>query len=100
MASILDSEVLVGTGHGRVRFFKQLKNQSFTELTGASNPLARVRTRFSVMPYAVDWDDDGDTDPWLSSGWLFRLDFWGFMWPLSYEHLSKLACRRVYKDGT
>ncbi|CAE7874708.1 PDIL1-4, partial [Symbiodinium sp. KB8] len=55
-------DLLVGTSRGRVRFFKQLANQSFTELTGSSNPLAGVRARFAVMPYAVDWDQDGDTD--------------------------------------
>jgi len=55
-------DLLIGTSRGRVRFFKQLANQSFSELTGSSNPLAGVRARFAVMPYAVDWDQDGDTD--------------------------------------
>ncbi|CAE8687341.1 unnamed protein product [Polarella glacialis] len=57
-----DDDLLVGNQEGRIRFFERTADAKLVERTGSSNPFDGINARDNALPFAVDWDGDGDID--------------------------------------
>ncbi|CAE8737155.1 unnamed protein product [Polarella glacialis] len=58
-----DVDLLVGNQDGRIQLFERTADASLVERTGNSNPFDGIYDNgFFAIPFAVDWDGDGDID--------------------------------------